>query len=264
MTEFKDVIVLKFGGSSLSSPVRIREVARLAVRHLEETRHLVIVVSAMGKSTNQLLELAIEVSPRAQNESHRRELDMLLSAGERISMSLLSMALSDLGVDAVSFTGSQSGIITSRDHGQAAIEEIKPIRIEENLKKGRVCIVAGFQGVNENKDVTTLGRGGSDTTAVALGAHFGAKMVYIYTDVDGVFDKDPKLSTDAAVIRELTAERALEMARNGAKVLHPACVEWAIKGSVPVRVLSSFFEGADPPVLSTIQMQGTLISTVRT
>lgn len=260
MTDFKDLVVLKFGGSSLSSPVRIKSVARLAARHLEAAEHMIIVVSAMGKTTNQLIELANEVSSSSQTPEYRREMDMLLTAGERISMPLLSMALADLGVAAVSFTGSQSGIITSEKHGEAEIEDIRPIRIEENLFKKKVCIVAGFQGVNAAKDVTTLGRGGSDTTATALGSHFSAKTVYIYTDVDGVFDSDPNTHMNAQVIKTLSHEEALEMAENGAKVLHPTCVKWAMKNRTPVQVLSSFFDGEQAPPISVIEQQGSLIT----
>lgn len=258
--------VLKFGGSSLSSPMRIQHVAKIIAQHLTQkaqagfvgpsaqkaqagaqkaqaglTPRLIVVVSAMGKSTNQLMELATEVSPLNFQE-HKRELDMLLTAGERISMALVSMALKDLGHDAVSLTGSQSGIITSEKHGEAQITEIRPIRIEQSLSEGKVVIVAGFQGVNENKDVTTLGRGGSDTTAVALGSHFNADCVYIYTDVAGVYDHDPNANPQAKKIEHLSYEKALEMAENGAKVLHPDCIRWAQKKQTPVRVLSSFLE----------------------
>lgn len=241
--------------------MRIQAVAKIIEQYLtapKASAGLIVVVSAMGKSTNQLLELAAEVSP-THHKAHKRELDMLLTAGERISMALLSMALKDLGHDAVSFTGSQSGIITSEEHGEAQIKEIRPIRIQQSLNEGKVVIVAGFQGVNENKDVTTLGRGGSDTTAVALGSHFNASCVYIYTDVDGVYDSDPNNNPAARKLKELSYSTALEMAENGAKVLHPDCIRWAQKRETPVRVLSSFFEGDEAPGFEELSQMGTLI-----
>lgn len=250
----KKLNVIKFGGSSLGSPVRIKRIAEIVEAHRNADQTLIVVVSAMGKTTNELLSLAEEVTPNTRDPQYTRELDMLLTAGERISMSLLSMALRDRGFDAISFTGSQSGIITSHEHGRAQIVEIKPIRLEECLNAERTCIVAGFQGVNANKDVTTLGRGGSDTTACALGSHFNAECVYIYTDVDGVYSENPVGNPEAKLLPELSYDKALEMAENGAKVLHPDCVRWAQKTQTPIRVLSSFSED-----LKGFAQRGTLI-----
>ncbi len=231
--------VLKFGGSSVSSPERIRHVAGIIKKH-RERGPLAVVVSAMGDSTDELLKLAAEVSDRYSQVSHRRELDMLLTTGERVSMSLLAMALLDQGVPAVSLTGSQSGIITDHTHGDARIVELRPHRVLEVLNSGNVAIVAGFQGVSATtKEITTLGRGGSDTTAVALGAALGAQEVFIYTDVDGVFETDPRIVDSALRLPELPMEMALGAAKRGAVVLHPRCVESALNHRLRVRVLSS-------------------------
>jgi aspartate kinase len=232
--------VLKFGGSSVSSPERILRVARIIEAHKRRGEKLVVVVSAMGDTTDELIELAKKVSPLASQSPHRREMDMLLSTGERISMALLSMALRDLGLEALSFTGSQSGIITSSFHGDARIQDIRPIRIVESLSKGKVSIVAGFQGVSAEKEITTLGRGGSDTSAVALGAKLGAQEVFIYTDVDGVYAADPRKLSGAQKIPSLPTRHAYLAALRGAQVLHPRCLEVALRYRIPVRVLSSF------------------------
>jgi len=191
------VRVLKFGGSSVGSPDRIRRVAKIIQSHEKSGDSIVVVVSAMGDTTDELIALAKKVSPKAEDLSHRREMDMLLTTGERISMALLSMALADLGLSAISLTGSQSGIITSSEFGEALIKEIKPIRIREALSQRKIVIVAGFQGVSEEKEITTLGRGGSDTSAVALGIALQAKQVVIYTDVDGFFSADPRKVPEA-------------------------------------------------------------------
>jgi len=234
--------VLKFGGSSVGSPERIHRVARIIEAHKKRGENLVVVVSAMADTTDDLIDLAKKVSPRATERSHKREMDMLLSAGERISMALLTMALGDLGLDATSFTGSQSGIITTNFHGEARIKDIRPIRILENIKNNRISIVAGFQGVSEEKEITTLGRGGSDTSAVALGAKLGAREVFIYTDVDGVYSADPRKVPSARKLPEISARHAYLAASRGAQVLHHRCLEVALKYKIPVRVLSSFLE----------------------
>lgn len=232
--------VLKFGGSSLATPERIRAVAKLIAEHKADHAALVVVVSAMGDATDHLIDLAGSVSPRAQERSHRRELDMLVSTGERVSMSLLSMALLDLGVEAVSLTGSQSGIITDTIHGEARISEIRPTRIVDALSRGCVVIVAGFQGVSAEKEITTLGRGGSDTSAVALAIALKAPEVFIYTDVASIYSADPRVDPSAKPIPTLPYVMALEGAARGAQVLHPRCVELAWSAGVSIYVLSSF------------------------
>ncbi|MDZ4803944.1 MAG: aspartate kinase [Candidatus Eisenbacteria bacterium] len=225
----------KFGGTSVGSPERIQAVAgRLAV--LRSRGHdLVIVVSAMGDTTDELLGLAARIS----DNPHRREMDMLLSAGERISMALLSMALNAIGCPAVSFTGSQSGIITDSGHGRARIVDIKPIRIRQELDKGRVVIVAGFQGVSPEKEVTTLGRGGSDTSAVALAIAFRAAECHIWTDVDGVMTADPLLVPQARHIRRLDFDTMLEFSSRGAGVINVRAVELGRKFQMPIVILNS-------------------------
>lgn len=237
-------VVLKFGGTSVGTPDRIRAVAQSVKRYREEFSRVVVVVSAMGQATDDLISLALDVSPHAKELANRREMDMLLSAGERISMALLSLALSDLSVKAVSFTGSQSGIITSPAHGEANIAEIRPIRIEESLNQGRVVIVAGFQGVSPQKEITTLGRGGSDTTAVALGAVLGAQKVVIFTDVSGFYSADPRKVKGARQYARLGWDTALNAAHFGSQVLHPRCVEAAWKQNLPIELKSSFSDVA--------------------
>jgi aspartate kinase len=232
------LLVQKYGGTSVGSPERIQRVADRIVRTRRGGTDLVVVVSAMGDTTDDLLDLAAKVSDR----SHPRELDMLLTAGERISMALVSMAVNDRGQEAVSFTGSQSGIVTDTSHTQAKILEVKADRIREELKRGRVVIVAGFQGVSRDREVTTLGRGGSDTTAVALAAALGAEACEIYTDVDGVYTADPRVVPDARKIDELSYDEMLELASLGAKVLHHRSVEIARRFQVPIHVRSSFHD----------------------
>jgi aspartate kinase len=238
-----DTLVLKFGGTSVGSPERILAVAQIIAQHRQRCERVVVVVSAMGDTTDELIELAQKVSPHCQTPRHRREMDMLLTAGERVSMALVSMALGDLGVNAISLTGSQSGIITDTIHGEARIAEIKPFRIEESLEKGRVVIVAGFQGVSREKEVTTLGRGGSDTSAVALGIVLGARETVIYTDVDGFYSADPRIVKSPRALEAPGWDLAVEAAYRGAQVLHPRCVELAWTYKMPVRVCSSFKTG---------------------
>jgi len=230
------VLVQKYGGTSVGSPERIQHVAERIVRTRRGGAELVVVVSAMGDATDELIGLARKVSDR----SHPREMDMLLTAGERISMALVSMAVNDRGQEAVSFTGSQSGIVTDTSHTRAKILEVKADRIREELKRGRVVIVAGFQGVSKDREVTTLGRGGSDTTAVALAAALKASECEIYTDVDGVYTADPRVVPGARKITRLSYDEMLELASLGAKVLHNRSVEIARRFDVPVHVRSSF------------------------
>lgn len=230
-------VVQKFGGSSVADAASIKRVAQRIVDTKEQGNDVVVIVSAMGDTTDDLLDLAAEVSPKPR----ARELDMLLTAGERMSAALLAMAINDLGHTARSFTGSQAGVITTEKHGDARIIDITPGRIESALDEGDVVIVAGFQGVSQTtKDVTTLGRGASDTTAVALAAALGAGFCEIYSDVDGVFSADPRIVPGAQRLPEISYEEMLEMAANGAKILHLRCVEYARRENVPVHVRSSF------------------------
>ena len=230
------MVVQKYGGTSVADPDRMRNVAR----HIAETRakgiDVVAVVSAMGKATDNLVELARQVASNPQG----REMDMLLTTGERISMSLLCMALHDVGCDAMSFTGSQVGIITDTSHTKAKILEIKGDRVREALSAGKVAVVAGFQGVSTDREITTLGRGGSDTTAVALAAALNADACEIYTDVTGVFSADPRIVPQARKIQYLSFDEMLEMAGAGSKVLALRAVEFARNHNVPIHVRSSF------------------------
>jgi aspartate kinase len=230
------LLVQKFGGTSVADPDRIRAVADHIARTRKGGSDVIVAVSAMGKSTDDLLRLAHDVSANP----HTRELDMLLTAGERISMALLSMAVNDLGVPAVSFTGSQAGIVTDTDHGRAKILEIKGDRIREALAQGQVAIVAGFQGVSTAKEIVTLGRGASDLTAVALAAAFHADVCEIYTDVEGVYTADPRIVPDARRLARISFEEMLEMAATGGRVLAMRSVEVARNYRVPLHVRSSF------------------------
>ncbi|HEX2737212.1 MAG TPA: aspartate kinase [Acidimicrobiia bacterium] len=230
------LLVQKFGGTSVANPGRIRSVAEHIVRTRREGKDVIVVVSAMGKTTDDLVRLARDVSqaPAA------RELDMLLTSGERISIALLCMAIIDQGEAAVSFTGSQAGIVTDADHGQAKILEVRADRIRAAVDDGCVAVVAGFQGVSTAAAITTLGRGGSDTTAVALAAELGAEACEIYTDVAGVFTADPRIVPEARRLPRLTYEEMLDLAATGGKVLALRAVEFARNHGVPVHVRSSF------------------------
>lgn len=231
------VVVQKYGGTSVADPDRIQAVADRVVRTRDQGKDLVVVVSAMGQTTNTLLELASEIS----NAPHPREMDMLLTAGERISMALLAMALNDRDVPAVSYTGSQAGILTDSSHGGARITRITGERVRDSIAEGKVVIVAGFQGVDPtSKEVTTLGRGGSDTTAVALAATLGAESCEILTDVAGVFTADPSVVTDARLLADVEYGQMLALAKSGAGVLMPHSVETARDDDVSVHVRSSF------------------------
>ena len=231
------LIVQKYGGSSVSDATAIKRVAKRIVEAKRGGDDVVVVVSAMGDTTDELLDLAAAVNPVPP----AREMDILLTAGERISMSLLAMAINSMGVEAQSFTGQQAGVITNERHGHALIVDVKATRIRKALSEGAVAIVAGFQGVSEHtNDVTTLGRGGSDTTAVALAAALHADVCEIYTDVDGVFTADPRIVPTARKIERLTYEEMLDMAASGAKVLVLRCVEYARRNNVTIHVRSSF------------------------
>jgi aspartate kinase len=229
-------LVMKFGGTSVADPEKIRRVASRLVESKRAGNRVVAVVSAMGQHTDELVSLAYEVSPQPKP----REMDMLISVGERISCALVAMAIADLGLDAISLTGSQAGIVTDTVHGKAKIVEVRAHRIHEALDSDRIVLVAGFQGVSTDFDITTLGRGGSDTTAVALAAALGADACEIYTDVDGVFTADPRLVSGARKLHAVSYEEMLEMAASGAKVLALRSVEFARNHSVKLHVRSTF------------------------
>ena len=231
------LIVQKFGGSSVADAEGMKRVAARIVATKKAGNQVVVVVSAMGDTTDELIELANAVTPIPQG----RELDRLLTAGERISMAVLAMAINNLGFEALSFTGSQAGVITDSVHGKARIIDVTPGRIREAIDSGAIAIVAGFQGISQDtKDITTLGRGGSDTTAVALAAALDADVCEIYTDVDGVFSADPRVVPAARKLKTVTYEEMLELAAAGAKVLHLRCVEYARRFNLPIHVRSSF------------------------
>ncbi len=224
------IIVQKYGGSSVADPQRLKIVAERVANTVRAGYRVVVVVSAMGKTTDELYALARTIA----SAPPRRELDMLLSSGERISMALLAMALHELGLDAISFTGSQSGILTNDRHSGARIIEVRPVRIQDELARDRVVIVAGFQGMSYKREVTTLGRGGSDTTAVALAAALGADSCEIYSDVDGVYSADPRLVPDAHHLPTLSYLEMQELADHGAKVLNAQAVQWAQQAGIVI------------------------------
>jgi len=249
------LVVQKYGGSSVADADGIKRVAQRIVATRKSGDSVVVVVSAMGDTTDELVDLATQVTPLPPG----RELDMLLTAGERISMALLAMAIANLGLVGRSFTGSQAGVITDSTHGKARIIDVTPGRIQGALDEGAIPIVAGFQGVSQHgKDITTLGRGGSDTTAVALAAALGADVCEIYTDVDGVFTADPRIAPGARRIPRISYEEMLEMAACGAKVLMLRCVEYARRYGIPIHVRSSFSnrEGTWVTGLQGLQTEG--------
>lgn len=247
------ILVQKYGGSSVDGHERLRSVAKRVAASRAAGADLVVVVSAMGQTTDALIKLAHDVSPSPS----RRELDMLLSTGERVSMALLAMALHDLKVEAISFTGSQSGILTSGPHSAARIVEVKPDRIRTELSRGRVVIVAGFQGVDPTtKEITTLGRGGSDTTAVALAAALAPARCEIYTDVAGVYTADPRIVQLARPIDRLSYETCSTLAHLGGRVLHARCVDLAAARRVPMVVRSSFDESPGTHIVEEESMEG--------
>jgi aspartate kinase len=231
------LVVQKYGGSSVADAERIKRVAERIVATRRDGHDVVVVVSAMGDTTDELIDLAEQIVPVPSG----REFDMLLTAGERISMALLAMAINSLGYKAESFTGSQAGVLTTAVHGKARIVNITPGRVQNSVAEGNVAIVAGFQGVSpDTKDITTLGRGGSDTTAVALAASLGADVCEIYTDVDGVYSADPRIVPNARRLDTVTYEEMLELAASGAKILHLRSVEYGRRYGVPIHVRSSF------------------------
>jgi aspartate kinase len=256
------LVVQKYGGSSVADAESIKRVAQRIVSTKQDGHDVVVVVSAMGDTTDELVDLANQVSPLPP----ARELDMLLTSGERISMALLAMAIANLGHEARSFTGSQAGVITDSTHGKARIIDVTPGRIRDAIDEGSIAIVAGFQGVSQDsKDITTLGRGGSDTTAVALAAARDADVGEIYTDVDGIFTADPRIVPAARRIPDISYEEMMEMAACGAKILHLRCVEYARRYGMPIHVRSSFSNKTGTWVKTSIegnQMEQAIISGV--
>ncbi|MFI7615715.1 aspartate kinase [Nonomuraea terrae] len=248
------LVVQKYGGSSVADASCIKRVAQRIVATKKAGNDVVVIVSAMGDTTDELLDLAEQVSPLPP----ARELDMLLTSGERISMALLAMAIANLGHEARSFTGSQAGVITDSTHGKARIIDVTPSRIQEAIDQGHIAIVAGFQGVSQDtKDITTLGRGGSDTTAVALAAALEADVCEIYTDVDGIFTADPRIVPAARQIPRISYDEMMEMAACGAKILHLRCVEYARRFDLPIHVRSSFSTKEGTWVVSDPYTEGT-------
>lgn len=232
----KEIVVQKFGGTSVADTDKIKKVAQAVIREKELGHDVIVVVSAMGHTTDYLIKMAKEIS----NNPSDRELDMLLSTGEGISIALLTMAIQEQGYDAISLNAMQIGIITENVHQKARIVDIKTDKLKENLKEGKIIVVAGFQGITENGEITTLGRGGSDTSAVALAAAIHAKRCDIYTDVEGVYTTDPRIVPNASKIKTISYDEMLELARVGANVLHPRSVETAKQFNVPLRVRSTF------------------------
>lgn len=239
------VLVQKFGGSSVADLDKLRAVARKIVKTRREGYDLVVVVSAMGNTTDDLLSMANELTEAPS----RRELDMLLTVGERISMALLSMAVHDEGLEAVSLTGSQCGIITTDSHSNARIMDVRPFRVQDELAKGKIVIVAGYQGTSYRREVTTLGRGGSDTTAVALAAALGAEACEIYSDVDGIYTGDPRVILSAQQLAELSHDEMLEMARAGARVLNEEAVQFAKNSSIALYARSTHLDDSQGTVV---------------
>jgi aspartate kinase len=249
------LIVAKFGGSSVADAAGVLRVAKRIADTKRAGNEVVVVVSAMGDTTDDLIDLAKQVSPNPPG----RELDMLLTAGERISMAVLAMAINDLGYEARSYTGSQAGLITDSSHGKARIVDVTPGRIQEALRENAIPIVAGFQGVSQDtKDITTLGRGGSDLTAVALAAALYADVCEIYTDVDGIFSADPRIVPRARQVPRITYDEMMELAAAGAKVLHLRCVEYAKRFDLPIHVRSSFSDKEGTFVIADLNDQSKL------
>jgi aspartate kinase len=255
----KALIVQKFGGSSVANVQRIQNVAKRVVSYRKEGYCLVVVVSALGGTTDELIDLANKINP----EPSEREMDMLLSTGEQISVALLAMAIHKLGAEAISFTGSQVGIITDSSHTRARILKINTDKIKEELRHGKIVIVAGFQGATLNQDITTLGRGGSDLTAVALAKELAAKVCEIYTDVEGIFTTDPRIVQRAKKIEQITYDEMLEMASLGAQVMQARSIEVAKKFNVPIHVRSSFSKNPGTMIIKEVKrMEDVVVSSV--
>jgi len=246
----KSLVVQKYGGSSVANVERIQKVAQRVVGYHKKGYELVVVVSALGDTTDELIQLADKINA----EPSEREMDMLLSTGEQISVALLAMAIHKLGAQAISFTGAQVGIITDCSHTRARIIKINTDKIKEELKKGKIVIVAGFQGVSLNQDITTLGRGGSDLTAVALAKELNAGSCEIYTDVEGIYTTDPRIEPKAKKIKEITYDEMLEMASLGAQVMQARSIEVAKKFNVPLHVRSSFTNNPGTMIIKEVKM----------
>lgn len=253
-----DTIVLKFGGSSVSNNENLKKVADKIIPLYEKKHHIVVIVSAQGKTTDELIGEAKTLSSSPKD----RELDMLLSSGEQMAMAKLAILLNELGYPAISLTGWQAGIQTTKTNQNAFIETINPSRIQKELEEGKIVIIAGFQGMNENLDITTLGRGGSDTTAVAVAAAIHAKTCYIFSDVDGVYTVDPNKIEEAKKLPALSYEEMLEISSEGAKVLHNRCVEIAEKYKIPI-ITKSTFNNKAGTVISDIIEENTIKSVVK-
>ncbi len=248
---YMNVLVMKFGGASVSSPKKILNIADIILKRSEEYPKIVVVVSAMGDTTDHLIKLAKKIN----EDPPKREIDMLISVGERVSISLLSMALAKKDKSSISFTGSQSGIITTNEHSDAKIIDVRPSRIIEELKKERIVIVAGFQGVSLDKEITTLGRGGSDTSAVALAVGLNADKVEFYKDVEGIYDSDPKKNENAKLLSNATYDDILDIVKDKDSILHPRCIKLAKANNIKLHLLSFLnFEN------SNLEKKGTIIS----
>ncbi|MCX5709282.1 MAG: aspartate kinase [Candidatus Omnitrophica bacterium] len=259
MRKHRGLVVQKYGGSSVANVERIQNVAKRVAGYRKKGYDLVVVVSALGDTTDELIELASKIT----NEPSEREMDMLLSTGEQISVSLLAMAIHKLGYEAISFTGAQVGIITDKSHTRARIIKINADKIRRALKEGKIVIVAGFQGVTLDQDITTLGRGGSDLTAVALAKELKADECEIYTDVEGIYTTDPRIEPKAKKIQEITYDEMLEMASLGAQVMQARSIEVAKKFDVPLHVRSSFSDNNGTMIIKEVKvMEGVLLSGV--
>ncbi|MBN9394407.1 MAG: aspartate kinase [Candidatus Melainabacteria bacterium] len=242
-------LVQKFGGTSVADVGKIGRAAQIAVETAAAGHEVAVVVSAMGHTTDHLISLAEQIAPDT-SQLNAREMDMLLATGEQVSIALMTMAIQKLGMEARSFTGAQAGVITENRHGMAKIQEVRADRLEGSLRRGEIAVVAGFQGVTESHELTTLGRGGSDTTAVALAASLGADRCDIYTDVEGVYTADPRIVQDARKLASVSYEEMLELAYTGAQVMNARSVELAMDNQVAVRVRSTFVP-EDPGTLIT-------------
>ncbi len=250
-----DRIVMKFGGTSVANPERIARAAKLVVGEVNRGKQVAVIVSAMGKTTDELLSLAREVNPSAG----RRELDMLLATGEQVTASLLAMAIAAEGVEARSYTGWQAGVTTEAVHGNARIEQVQADKIVSSIESGAVAVITGFQGMDGNGELTTLGRGGSDTSAVAIAIALGASICDIYTDVEGVFTTDPRLIKQARKLEEISFDEMLELANLGAGVLHPRAVEFAKNHQMPLRVRPAHMDGEGTIIKEEIDLENNLI-----
>ncbi|SJZ49719.1 aspartate kinase [Garciella nitratireducens] len=251
----KDLIIQKYGGSSVSDIEKIKNVAKKIIQTKQEGKDVIVVVSAMGDTTDSLTEMAYAISERPKE----REMDILLSTGEQISIALLAIAIHSMGYDVISLTGPQCGIVTSDRYNKARIDEIHTKRIRKELEQGKIVIVAGFQGINHKMDITTLGRGGSDTTAVALAAALKANLCQIYTDVDGIYTSDPRIVPNAKLIPSISYDEVLELASLGAKILHPRSIELADKYKVPLEVRSSFHHHKGTTIKEDAKMEKVFI-----